>query len=276
MSSHLFFRPWSYLRHVLSAWNTGGEGIHSPYLFYLVRFLMYDTNAYYSWHAIERRRQEMLRTSLRVSVQDFGTGRMKTSERLVRDIARTSLKAPKYAQLLFRWLRYMGENKGKPLQIVELGTSLGITTSYLASVHSCNQVLTFEGSARLLEIAQRNWDELELNNIEAIPGNIDDTLSDTLYTRARCARNAPYQIDMAFLDANHTYDATIRYWETLLLYHKDTSIYVLDDIHHSPEMEKAWRAIQQYPAVTSTMDLYSMGVVFFDPQFIHRHYKLRY
>ena len=48
-------RIMAFLKHRLTAWNTTGEGIHSPYLFELVRFILRDENAYYCFADIERR-----------------------------------------------------------------------------------------------------------------------------------------------------------------------------------------------------------------------------
>ena len=53
-------RILAFLRHRFTSWNTTGEGIHSPYLFYLVRFILRDENTFYSFREIERRRALML------------------------------------------------------------------------------------------------------------------------------------------------------------------------------------------------------------------------
>lgn len=39
-------------RHNLLAWNSRGEGIHSPYLFELVRFALHDVDEYYCWQQL--------------------------------------------------------------------------------------------------------------------------------------------------------------------------------------------------------------------------------
>ena len=64
----------SYIRHRLTSWNTGGEGVHSPYLFELVRMVIYDENRYYSWQDIENRRYAMLHAPKMLHVTDYGTG----------------------------------------------------------------------------------------------------------------------------------------------------------------------------------------------------------
>lgn len=240
---------------------------------------MYERSPYYCWRDIENRRLAMLHAPKLLHVEDFGTGSNRNAERLVMDIAKTSLEQPRYAQLLFRWLSYMGQEQRRKgdkagLHIMELGTSLGITTAYLAMADRHNEVITFEGSHEILDMAKRNWEKLGIDNIRAVEGNIDVTLEETIKEYARSRE--PYYIDMAYLDANHTYEATMRYWHLLQPLHKENSIYVIDDICYSPEMNRAWREIQNDPSVTSTMNIFHMGIVFFDSQYLKRHYKLRY
>lgn len=270
------YRIFARVRHVLTAWNTGGEGIHSPYLFYLVRFLFYDRNAYYSWDAIEERRRAMLHAPKPLQVTDYGTGTSGT--RLVSDIARTSLGSPREAQLLYRLVNYLAREgwesdpRRTPL-ILELGTSLGLTTAYLASPDSRIRVVTFEGSEEIAGLARLNWKKLELKNIDVITGNIDQMLPE--YVEHTLYNNARARADLIFMDANHTYDATLRYYEILRpLIHRKT-IVVLDDIHWSPDMNRAWMELSRRSEVTSSMDLFDLGLLYFDPDYLPKHYRLR-
>ena len=57
----LSYRAKSWLKFQLTAWNTGGEGVHSPYLFEWVRMVMSDKHRYYVWKDIEVCRAELLR-----------------------------------------------------------------------------------------------------------------------------------------------------------------------------------------------------------------------
>ena len=247
--SGAIYRAWMYLRHRLTAWNTTGEGIHSPYLFAIVRFILRDENSYYCFADIERRREQLKACSDELEMLDFGSGG----------------SSPQIAQALFRLVRFMGENEKRPLQILELGTSLGVTTAYMASVDSRNRVVTLEGSEAVLKIAQANWRTLRLENIEWHRGNIDDTLY--IYARER--------LDLAYVDANHTYEATKRYVDYLLPRMNEKGVIAIDDIYHSPEMEQAWRELKDDPRVTTSMDLYHVGLLFVDPHYLKRHYRIR-
>ena len=264
----VLYRIGAYICHHLTAWNTTGEGIHSPYLFAIVRFILRDKNPYYCFADIERRRESLLRSEEVREVVDYGSQGTKEGmriQRLVSDIARTHLEEPEVAQALFRLVVFMGQDQKRPLRILELGTSLGITTAYLASADSRNQVVTMEGSRSVLHIAQDVWKALRLENITWHEGNIDDTLY-------KCAREA---WDLVYIDANHTYEATKRYVETLLPFLPEKGIIAIDDIHYSPEMTRAWEELKQDKRVTTSMDLYHVGLLFVDPHYLKRHYKIR-
>jgi len=259
-------RVFAYFRHLLTAWNTTGEGIHSPYLFELVRFVLRDENSYYCFADIERRREMLLACDDVIDVVDYGSQGTKEGmhvQRRVSDIAKNHLESAKVGQVLFRIIAWMGQHQ--QLQILELGTSLGVTTAYLAAPSGKNNVRTLEGSEELLRIAQGVWKTLKLENMSWQIGNIDDTLS-------KCAHE---KIDVAYVDANHTYEATSRYVHYLLPRLTEKGIIVIDDIHYSKEMECAWKELKADPRVTTSMDLYHIGLLFVDPHYLKRHYIIR-
>ena len=287
------YRAKSWLRHQLTAWNTGGEGVHSPYLFEWVRMVMMDKNAYYIWGEIERCREKMLRDKRELEFVDYGSAIKSHSlesgseavcrleyrdTRRVRDIARRSLAKRKYAQMLSRLVNWLGASHSlengsgtacslefRGLTIVELGTSLGVTTAYMAAMDSRNRVVTFEGCEAVANMARENWKALNINNIECRVGEIDVE---------ELVRDIEH-LDVAFIDANHTYVSTCEYFDVLAGKVREKSVIVVDDIHYSEEMEKAWKAICADERVTSTIDLYQMGLVFFDKHYWKRNYKMR-
>ena len=261
-------RICTFLRHQLTAWNTTGEAIHSPYLFHMVRFIMRDRNAYYCFGDIERKRDLLLNCADTLDVVDYGSQGLKEGKhvkRKVSEIARTHLERPQIGQSLFRLVNFMGQHEKRPLEIIELGTSLGITTAYLASASSKNRITTYEGSEAVLRVAQGIWSALKLENIEWQQGNIDDTL----YNYAR------EKADLAYMDANHTYEATKRYAEYLLPRITENGMLVIDDIHYSEDMERAWTELKKDERVTTSMDLYHIGILFVNPCFLKRHYRIR-
>ena len=294
------YRVSSWLKHQLTARNTGGHGVHSPYLFEWVRMVMSDKNTYYVWDEIEEIRQEMLKDTRELEFVDYGSGGpLPTSPskgrsanmRRVCDIAKGSLARRKDAQLLARLVGWLGRplltspSRGgigdeasedrKGLTIVELGTSLGVTTAYLAAMDSRNKVVTYEGCPAVAEVARANWEKLGLSNIACVVGEITvDSLQLTVDS-LQLAVDRWSGIDVAFIDANHTCEATLTYFNALASRVHEKSVVVVDDIHYNEDMEKAWKAICADERVTTTMDLYRMGLVFFDKHYWRKHYKMR-
>ena len=267
MRKEQFHSIWAYAKHLFSAWNTSGEGIHSPYLFELVRFVLKDENAYYCFADIERRRQLLLHCADELDVLDFGSQGAPEGMHITRrvcDIAKHHLESPKVAQTLFRIINFIGGHEKRPLEILELGTSLGVTTSYLAMANTKNHVMTMEGSGEVLKIAKGVWRALKIENIEWQEGAIDNTLY-------KCARE---KLDFVYLDANHTFDATMRYTDFLLPRMSEKGVVAIDDIHYSQEMERAWEHLKQDKRVTTSMDLYHIGLLFLDKHYLKRHYRI--
>lgn len=264
----LFHRAGAYLKHRLTAWNTTGEGIHSPYLFELVRFVLRDKNTYYCFETIEHRRDSLKACTDALDVVDYGSAGSKEGlhvQRRVCDIARNHLESAKVGQMLFRIVNWLGTNEKRPLEILELGTSLGVTTAYLAAPDSRNKIVTLEGSDQVLKVAQGVWRTMRYENIEWHEGNIDDTLF--IYAREK--------LDVAYVDANHTYEATKRYVDFLLPRMNKKGIIVLDDIHYSSQMERAWEELKHDSRVTTSMDMYHVGLLFVDPHYLKRHYRIK-
>ena len=267
------YRLRTWLRHHLTAWNTGGEGVHSPYLFEWVRMVMSDKHAYRIWNDIERVRAQMLASKEVVEFVDYGSGKRllgknARNERLVREIAKGSLAKAKYAQMLFRLVNWLGHQLRKDdeaLTIVELGTSLGVTTAYMAGVDARDKVYTYEGCEAVAKIARNNWETLGINNIECRIGAIN----------GKILKDCLERVDIAFVDANHTYVASLEYFNVLADKVHEKSVIVMDDIYHSEEMEKVWEEICKDERVTTTIDLYQMGLVFFDKHYWKRNYRMR-
>ncbi|MBF9142239.1 O-methyltransferase [Hymenobacter properus] len=257
------FQLLAYLRFWLRSGNA--HGLHSPFVFGLYTSVVRHTGHYRAYTAVEERRRQLLSSPASISVTDFGAGSHTGAgqQRRVADIARTAAKPRKLAQLLFRLANYF-----RPATILELGTSLGLTTAYLASADSRSRVVTFEGCPNVAAVARETFDKLKLRNVEVVEGNIDETLAPTLSRLA-----AP--IDFAFFDGNHRYEPTLRYFEQCLQHRTDNSVFIFDDIHWSEDMERAWEAIKAHPDVTLTVDLFYIGLVFFRKNQPKQHFWLR-
>lgn len=255
-----------YLHYYLTSSSGRGHGVHSPFVFDFIVNVLRDNRFFYAYEKMESRREQLLQDTREVEVQDYGAGSggINTRTRKVKDIARWSLKSAKYARLLFRMINYY-----QPKIILELGTSLGVTTAYLASANSAAKVYTLEGAGALATIARQHFTQLGLSNIHLTEGNFDDTLPSVLADLST--------VDFVFIDGNHRKEPTLRYFEWLLSYVHTASVIVFDDIHWSEEMEEAWQVIQTHSSVTCSIDLFFIGIVFFSPDFREQqHFRIRF
>jgi predicted O-methyltransferase YrrM len=191
-----------------------------------------------------------------------GNGRV--VHRRVSDLARHAAKSEKLGKLLFRIARYYD-----PGLILELGTSLGLSTAYLATGGKHAGVVTIEGAEAVAAVAAQNLQSLGLGAVEVVKGNFDDVLIPTL------SKKMP--ADLAFIDGNHRKEPTIRYFNLLMDRMSPASILIFDDIHWSQEMEAAWEVIKQDPRVYLTVDLFFTGLVFLRSEFkVKQHFTIRF
>jgi predicted O-methyltransferase YrrM len=255
-----------YINYYFTASNGKGHGVHSPFVFDFIKNVLNDKKKYACYTSIEFQRKKLLQEDTIIEVEDFGAGSsiIKTNKRVVKKIAASSLKPKKFSQLLFRMVQYY-----QPHNILELGTSFGITTAYLSNGNSKAIVHTCEGSSAIATIAKNTFKQLAVCNINLIEGDFAQTLPHFLSTK----RN----IDFAFIDGNHKKEPTLTYFTELLKLANANTILVFDDIHWSTEMEEAWATIQQHSQVTLTIDLFFIGIVFVNPNFkIPQHFTIRF
>ncbi len=255
-----------YFKYYLTASSSKGHGVHSPFVFDFIKQVKNDFKKYDCYHDIEKIRQQLLKDKTVIEVQDFGAGStvIKASKRRVDKMAASSLKPKKFAQLLFRIVQYY-----KPNTIAELGTSFGITSAYLSSGQSQAKLYTLEGAAAIAAIAHQNFNTLGLNNVELLPGDFRDTLPQLL-------KKIP-TVDLAFVDGNHKKIPTLQYFNQLLSHSTPATILIFDDIHWSLQMEEAWEQIKAHEAVTLSIDLFFIGIVFFKKEFKEKqHFTIRF
>jgi predicted O-methyltransferase YrrM len=139
-----------YIKYYFTASNGRGHGMHSPFVFSFITKVLNDDRHFYAYENIEALRQDLLNDQRQLRIKDLGAGSRVKKEniRSVSDIARSSLKPKKFGQLLFRIV-----DAYAPAKILELGTSLGVTTAYLASAKHASSVITMEGAEAVAEVA---------------------------------------------------------------------------------------------------------------------------
>jgi len=255
-----------YLHYLLTASNGQGHGIHSPFVYDFIRNVLIDKKHYPAYNIAEQQRRKLLHNHTFIEIQDFGAGSRinPNKSRKVADIAKRSVKPAKFGKLLYRLAGYYNYKN-----ILELGTSLGVTTSYIANSAKDTRILTLEGADTIADLAEEYFKSSGFDNIKLIRGNFDHTLSAAIASMP--------SIDLAFIDGNHRYEPTITYISTIWPHLNEFSCLILDDIHWSTEMEKVWEDVKKVPEATLTIDLFFLGLVFFRNDFYQKqHFTIRF
>ncbi|GAB4398877.1 MAG: class I SAM-dependent methyltransferase [Microscillaceae bacterium] len=263
--SQKFFSLQSYLRYRWQA--QGATYLHSPFVYQLYQQVVRGPSPYYAFAQIEKLRRDCLHNPQVISVLDFGARAYPQTSRqyprTVAQIARHSLSSPAQAKLLFRLVNYF-----QPQVILETGTSLGISTLYMALARLQSQVYTLEGCPETARLAQRHFEAFSAHHIHLTVGPLQETLPRIL--------EKVEELDMVFLDAHHRYEPTRTYFEACLARAHSQTLFVLDDIHWSAEMESAWHWIKAHPRVSLTLDLFDCGLVFLHEDREKSHFTLRF
>jgi predicted O-methyltransferase YrrM len=198
-----------YLRHRLTGKTR--NSVHSPFVFELLNEVIYDyvNNPVYA--RIEGKKRGLLPNSRRKG------------------------NRPKADQLLYRLVR-----RFDPINIVELGTGMGISKLYLANAAPYANLTSLEPDGGLKHVA---------------------------------AKLPP--LDFVFINYYPPADL-YNFFETLLPKFKRGSILAISNIYGSPLAKQHWLAIKEHPQVTVTVDLFWLQLVFFRDEVVKEHFRIRF
>jgi predicted O-methyltransferase YrrM len=253
-----FFQLKSYLHHWLH--TVSEHSIHSPFFYEFYTQAIRGKSTSEEFTEIEKTRIKLLQTHTEIEVKDLGapSKHFKSNKRTIAQVASTSLSPAGITQFLHRAITHLDAKN-----IVELGTSLGVTTLYL-SKNKNTIVHTFEGNPSIADIALTNFEYFNASNIHLIQGNIDETLPLFLEN--------PSPIDFVLMDANHQHKPTIHYFNMLTKRIAPRGAIIIDDIYNSDGMGQAWGELKKHPLVYGSIDLFRCGILFFDPALNKQHY----
>lgn len=252
-----------YIQHYITGQTR--HDAHSPFMYNLVTKCIKRKGDTGMCMRIEKLKADLKKSPLVIEVVDYGagTGNGNTYTYPVQDIAKNSAIGRRHGRLLHRLVSYF-----KPQHILELGTSLGIGTAYLASAYDDAMVVSVEGSPETAALARQNLQKLGITNVELQVGNFDVVLPAIISAQPR--------LDFVFFDGNHRKEPTLDYFNQCLAKAHDDTVFVFHDIHWSEGMEQVWEEIKAHPRVRVTADLFFSGLVFFKPELSKQHYRIRF
>jgi len=253
-----------YLKHSLKAQSR--FRLHSPFVYRFYSEVIKNGHAYPQYRVVERVRKDLITFSRFIKRKDMGA-RAKDfpcDQRFVRvkDIARNSSVTSKKGQFLFRLTKEF-----HPATILELGTSLGISTMYIALAAPESRIITIEGCLDSANVARENFDKTGIKNVHIIPGTFEEKLP--------VAFQELPSLDLVFFDGNHKKEPTLKYFTECLQHSHPDSVFIFDDINWSKDMKSAWNEIRAHPRVKISIDLYHLGIVFFKEELSPEKFSLK-
>lgn len=215
-----------------------GYGVHSPFAFNLITWVIYEKLPYYAFLDLKEKRRKYLKSN-----QCFPDKKYRTE---------------KIDRLIFRLVNYF-----QPSTLLDIGTSSGLSTLYMSAVGKSVCCISMDNTNDANGFACRLLEDTE--NVKLHVGNISQDLP--------CIIASLQKID--FLHLNYPY-ANDDVFEKCMSKIHAYSVMVVDGIHTSKEMQKWWDKIVSDDRIGITFDLYSVGIVFFDKTKIKQHYIVNF
>jgi predicted O-methyltransferase YrrM len=239
-----------YLNYRLTAFTE--HDLHSPFMFNFYMELIKNNHPFNDFDELNIIRKQLQNNTSTIEITDFGAGsrKLKSNKRAINQIAKHGIAQKKQAEFLYRLI-----NKFNPTTIVELGTSVGLTSLYLSKANTKSTLYTIEGCPNLFQFSKELFYEKGIKNIQSINGNFNEEFPKLL--------SQLHSLDVLYIDGNHAYEPTMNYFKMALEKKNSNSIFIFDDIYWSDGMEKAWNEICAHPEVTLSLDLFYFGIVFF-------------
>ena len=248
-----FSQLYLYIRHLFLAQSK--YYIHSPFVFEFYQNVI-KGNKYLDDSKVKSLRNVLLKDKRSINFKEYGAGSkvFSNGKRNVNDIIKHNAISNKQGLFLTRLVNFL-----KPHNILEFGTSLGFSTIYMAlKKQESSHIYTMEGDSSLCAIASENFKKIGLSNISIINEEFDIGLNKIA--------NKEISFDLIYFDGNHQKKATLKYFNDCLPMINKNTVFVFDDIRWTKDMLDAWNEIITHPKVSVSIDLYSIGLVFFRDQ----------
>lgn len=187
--------------------------------------------------------------SKKIRFEDYGAGSKSKKQKdflNTKDLVKNVAIPDKYGKVLYNLSELV-----KAKNVLELGTSLGIGSAYLAS----GKLTSIEGNQDLYHYTKETLSKNGFEHINFINAKFDDVLENLLSIN---------KFDLIYIDGNHTEEATLSYFKSIVSASKQHTVIVFDDINWSMGMNSAWKSIKANKNVYMTIDLFKFGIAFIE------------
>ena len=221
----------------------GGHGVHSPFVFDLITTVIEEKCLYYCYARLKHVRELLCRNRDKVEYHN--------RRYAVNDFLNSFCFSERDDKLLFRLA-----NRFQPQTIYITGSDLGLAPLYLTSWSESAVCTVFEPEPSLAAIAE-----------EIIKKHSPASIDINVIYNPEIAEGSVFD----FIVVGKTF--SIDDFDRFLSHINDNSVMVISEINSSAKNRNKWKMVCVSPKVTVTIDMYSLGIVFFNPKLHRKTYK---
>ncbi len=236
------------------------HGLHSPFVYAFYTKSLKNKIDRERFNAIEALRREFLLDATEIEIKDFGAGSqiMNSGKRKISSIAKNSVSGKRKCEVLFRLAHYL-----KPEKMLELGSSLGISTAYLRLAQPEAELISIEADENLSRIARRHLKDGAF------------LLNEQFENALMSEPSKSFNPDFVFIDGDHRGASLLHYIDILMDNAARDCCIVIDDIYWSQDMNRAWLQLIEDQRFGISIDLFDFGLLFKGKSLVKQHFDLR-
>lgn len=220
-----------------------GYGVHSPFAFNLITGVFYEKTPYYDYDYL----REVVSKTRKKSKAHW----------------KRYLENYRIYELLFRLANYAEANT-----ILEIGTSVGVSSIYLSCSRKNARFITLDEKSETNEMALSLFKNYS-SKVDFRAGIASDMLPQAI--------DELETIDFLLLHpGNYTLDSIQLMVEMCLDKSNPQSVFVIQDIYSSHAIKNWWHELVSDQRMGITFDLYDMGIIFFDKKKIKQDYRVNF
>jgi predicted O-methyltransferase YrrM len=221
-----------------------GFGVHSPFTYNLITKVIEERTPYYVFDEIEKFRDELLSA-------EKGKQRITAGETQHRN----------YGALLFRLVNFF-----KCHSVLQVKGSTGVMSLYLsqASRNNC-ECYILENRLGLLNPVRAYANSCRLKNLHFLEGDYEQNLEKLKSTQA--------SFDLIFINQSGDPEKTLEAIHFSQGFIHEKTVLIIDGIMRNKAMKTLWKRIKNHPETRVTIDLYALGIIFFNTKLHKKNYK---
>lgn len=140
--------------------------------------------------------------------------------------------------------------------MLELGTSAGISAAYISAARPCRLLTTIEGSPAIARLAADALADFA-QPVRVVVGTFDAGLEETGAMLAAEGR----RLSLVYIDGHHDERPTLDYVSRVAPWLGRGALVVLDDIYLYAGMWRAWRTVSAQPGFAAAVNVGRFGVL---------------